>query len=498
METDASPTIRAVLAATLEAQAKDWGRNQVGGAASFKYLGDQHIKVAPSRLTQLTDPEFEIEIKKANLASQAKAITGFASSVYKVLAFLTDKGIGDARLRVTGEARDHLVCNLVESYWPKSPVAGIVEFGSKAAQDWIKQSIISAATRTRTDRELNIQVNIVKWGPFSHRPFAQNESEQDAHFLLEYGRGLLATVDPVSFDASAKPLALIPTSGTTSQVSSVFIEKDFEDAIADVPQSKPGEWRVTLGIYDSLIRQYRGYTFVTYPIRVPIVGLVLSASTTPEIKDQNLLTFLEARHRNSTAEDSAWAFAVPEESGHLFLGRILPSAKIALLDEKRTGTVSLTAEQIAERLVFEFSEAGKAIVFASDTILCAQTHRELARLAKSGKFSVFPVSQAKGSQNEFSFRTGFMLRDEDQKLANLLSSAQSEMFRSAWQSEKLLRHLLRMSAAWVATENPDWPFPLFSIDNECLSELASTPSCRSKILKIIDEHSNLIDLGEIT
>lgn len=479
-DTNDEAALRRELTEALETPAKQWGGSQPYGAPSFKYLGDHHIKTAPKRLSEIVDPQFVIDVLGKSKVSMSKAVTGFAASLFKVVAFLAEKGLAPRSLMVEGAEREKLIVALVHAYWPST---GDVSFESPLVQGWIRQGILSAANAARTDRELSIQVNLVEWGPFSFKSEPSDGEIVANTFLRSYGRSLLAAVDPVSFDST----------------KGVFKDVSFEDALDAVPKSLPGRWQVTLGIYDSLIRRYRGYSFVTYPLRVPVAGLLLSSSSVPGGSEHSLIETVErTASTNRDGDASARAFALPEESGHLFLGRILPSSQIALLDRPRPGQPSLTADQIAGLLLDEVARDSRSIVFVSDTVLCAQVHKRLLTRSAGQGTAVCPLQQPPGDRAEFSFRTGIMLRDEDKKLHDLFGAAQQELLRSTWQSEQLFKRLLADGVGWLKAEGLDWPGPLFALDREGLTELAPTAKRQKRLLAIAAEYADIIDVGELT
>jgi hypothetical protein len=476
--------LRKSFAEALEVPAKEWGRNQDDGSGSFKYLGDKHIRVSPKRLAELADSGFAIALANKSAVARSKLITGIAASIYRTLSFLADKGLGDKNLHADEPGRGGLVIDLIKAYWPEVPENDAAEFRSASVQAWIRQGIIGAAQQVRTDRDLAILVNVVEWGPFSFVNERTDHGRAEAHFQFEYGRRILAAVDPVSFNAELS----LSANGASAKV---FQDVSFAKAMEDIPTSVPGKWRITLGVYDSLIRRYRGFSFVPFPIRIPVAGIIIGkADQIANVGQNELVEFLAGEAKAESSRTEPWAFVVKEESGHLFLGRMISNDQIGFIE-------SVKSKEICDILLEISKNRDCSIIFTSDTILTSQVYTHLKVNNIDDDTIIKPLLQKEGHFCDFSFQTGFMIREEDQKLSNLIRAAHTEIFRSQWMSEMLLNYLLEKSECWMKALEIDWKFPLFAIDSECLAQLANTSVRGEQIISLVKSFGNLVDIGDI-
>lgn len=491
VHTNANPPGRAELAAALQV-AKTWSA-QTLGVGSFKKLGPL-VRTSPTRLADLASATYCLPLEMGKVATNGKTVVGFAASVYRTVHWLVSHNYGKVAAPVgfqkwveslgtgsEGSPRFALaVVTLIGEYWPQENITGI-QPGDELVRGWIETGINTASQALENEDALSIAVSVIEWGPFSFVPKSAPSATSEAlpppilnSFLVKYGSSALSTIDPVRFDLSAKDL---------------FSPKSLKDALESVPDSQPGKWQAILGLYDSLFRQYDGFRFVTFPIRVPVVGLLLSKGVDQQPSHNNFIdTFCD--------QGVAMAYAVDRESGHLFLGRLRSNSKIAPISLENS-----SAENVLSYLLERLNESGEGrLGFVSDSVLCFELLRQWELMGLGAEVSLRILPQKNGSQSEFSFRTGFMVREEDSKLITMLQAAQLEMFRSEWKVHELFRLLISSTREWISSlgqNSKNWPGPFFALNGQCLTELAPSEPRKRRLLEIINQEGDgLFDIGE--
>lgn len=489
-----------------------------GLTASYKAMGPM-IGTAPKRLGELDNSEFKLDFAKTadetedTTASDIHALTstsamqkdnvvlsktvvGFSNSIYRVVHWLMNTVVRGDGLSVMGDlvivsdadgrplVNDESVKRLIAEYWPENDFS--YKPDSPPSSRWIEQGMAAAAGELSRQTSLSISVSVVDWGPFSRSlsgfvPGWANRKretypERRAKWaiidspIVNYASNLLAAIDPIQFSADTEGL---------------FEVKPFAEALATTKKSAAGQWQVVLGLYDNLFRQYGGHKFITMPIRVPVVALRLSASG-HEPAEENFDDIFRAQ-----TESSRRFCAISQESGHLFLGRVV--AKDAI-----TPLISQTSEPkaIYKELKAQLASHGSEVVFVSDSILSYQVWLSFKNDDEVDRPSCQIIGQAKGRAGEFSFRNGFMVREEDTKLLSMLESAQQEVFRSRLKAENMVTHLIAATKDWRG-DDIGWTERFFVLDDGCFNELAPDRSRRESLLKIIKEQDDSAQIIEI-
>jgi hypothetical protein len=201
-------------------------------------------------------------------------------------------------------------------------------------------------------------------------------------------------------------------------------------------------WAATLGLYDTLYRRFKGYRFVTFPVRVPLVGLVVKAGDSAEISQLAFSDLFEL-----TTDPVR---AVSYDVGHLFLGTILPNERIEPFENR------MSSAELAHGLR-RAAISDRSVVFLADGVLALQV---FAQLSIFRGVSIRVVGQGDAHRHELSYRIGFMLREEDHDLAGLLDSSQRELFRTSWRATGVFRSLFDGVGAWLKSQEFDqksWP-----------------------------------------
>lgn len=450
---------------------------------------------APSRISELASAEFFLDLGGAESVRSdhavRKAIVGFASSLYKVIEWLTqvlpnelaDRALG--ALVMQHGARSGRTVNseklvaLIGEFWPVD--SADYQLGDQRCQYWIEQGISQAQGEVARVTSLSIEVAVVEWGPFStpvlghslgssRRQSALNTEDQYVKSDLavldtpigNYGSSLLATIDPIQFRAD---------------VDGLFVRKSLQAALSGLPSSKAGKWQVALGVYDSLYRQYEGYRFVTLPIRTPIMAIEFCSDHARNGQPDTVFETIDfSRYLTDLCnkDSEKRVFVVPKESGHLAVGRFLESESISELSEYSDDPASIF-EQIST-----YSDGNDSALFISDTIMCCELYKHARSLSAGKKLRL--IFQDRPS--EFSFRIGFMVREEDEKLLRMLSLAQREMFRSPAKVKNLILHLSEATAIWA--NGLSWDSPFFVIDREGLEEFSRDSKEREQIIDFIN------------
>ena len=167
------------------------------------------------------------------------------------------------------------------------------------------------------------------------------------------------------------------------------------------------------------------------------------------------------------------------------MGRIRASADIVPLS-----LPDAVPETVFASLKDAIVASGSDVLFVSDTILChgvwslAQTDPDC--------FCVELISQTHPA--EFSFRNGFMVREGDAKLIEMLRWAQQEVFRSSSKTKHILEHLVIATRNWQSGID-GWSQTFFIIDQECIAELAPTRRHRQAILEYVrDSAADIIQI----
>ena len=190
-------------------------------------------------------------------------------------------------------------------------------------------------------------------------------------------------------------------------------------------------------------------------------------------------------------------FAVSEESGHLFLGAMRPHATFEALPNNFT--TDQIAANLASKMLHDGADQSK-IIFAGDSILCAEIFSKLQIHVFTKKIEVTVIDQGAHNFHEISHRTGFMIRDQDHKLFNMLKESQEYILRSRWRMWTMLDSLIDGTKEWmndISLNSIGWNRPIFSIDQECLSELSGSRNREAETLAEISARAgNIFDIGD--
>lgn len=465
-----------------------------GKPAGFKPLGSI-IGTAPRRLSEICSEDFFLDFGPPESPKSehavGKTVLGFASSIYKVVEWLAQTLPPEVALVTLGplhnRERDHgaaranifALKDLLAEFWPKNYYD--YAFWSTRCQKWIEQGFSAAQGEFSRASSLSIVVSVVEWGPFSTPvpgfvprsivcdvASVRNDVSRLSRApvtdtpIVNYGASLLAAIDPIQFRPDLEGL---------------FVTKALQDALTGLPSSRAGKWQVALGVYDSLYRQYEGYNFITLPIRTPIMAVEFHGRGNSS--EKRSLHFGRADFSNLFAEHSSnhtdfEVFVIPRESGHLAIGRLVEARLIKEIDITKAEPSEIFDEIERRR------DRKKKAYFVSDTILCFALYKALIEGDQlAGTKFLF-----QDRPSDFSFRTGFMLREEDQKLYRMMIAAQREVFRSPAKAINLIAHLAAATRAWVGEIH--WPFPFFVIDAEGLDEMSRDDASREQIRSYLD------------
>lgn len=389
------------------------------------------LRMAPSRLGSFLDSGFAIKLdEKDSAGRKQKLVSGFTASLYRTAKWLVQNGHLVSEKWARASDREQCVRSLVRSYWDPEKAA---VFGTSAVQNAIRHGYASEDLAVDHRARVRVTATVLNWGPFAH----VGQDGKAAGFLREYGDKLLRGIDPLECETDFP------------------IEDELSAALANLPKSRKDEWVATIGLYDDLYRRFKGLEFVTFPLRVPLVGLIVSRDEVG-----HTLNFSEVFGRKGGLR----RFAIDHEVGHLFLGSILGGDEISVIDSKKRH------EEIAV-LLQEAADADGSVAFLADAVLSAELY---AALQKLKGVHVQPLGQGDDRRHELAYRIGFVLRAEDQELVELLEASQKELFRTSWMVKGLFESLVDGAKAWSAKHKLDslgWEEPIFVLDDGDIAEL---------------------------
>jgi hypothetical protein len=413
----------------------------------------REMKVAPSRAADWTRNSYNLTITEGGTvfggARLRKAVSGFVSSVERALDWLRTNGFAEeVKTLVSAEG-------ILAGYWPPDqrellttdPVINGVKDGMSAVEPQFPV------------QEMRIEVRIVPWEIFTHWDGSPGEAPQASNtgFFWSYADAVLKSVDPLD--------------------SIIDLEKSTFAQALDLPVGGRADVKIlSLGLYDTLHREFRGVEFVGIPLfRVPLVGL--------EIRRENgglaeRLDFETAFGRNPVAP-----FAVEHEVGHLFLRSIARDKdSITRIPDYKD------PRDVAERLHEAVMEGapGAPVTFLGDGTIALGVY---ARLRNIRGISVEVIKQE--FPHELSYSIGFMVREEDQGFLRLLRAAQAGILTTPWRVTGLLERLLEGLESW--TDNflirdalLDWgETPIFLFDPEDLRRAGLAPAPAKRLARKI-------------
>lgn len=468
-----------------------------GKPSGFKAMG-RLIGTAPRRLSEICSDQFHLDFGSSDSPKSehavGKTIIGFASSVYKVVDWLAQtlppedarQTLGNLLDPPDGQrAQTNLagMNDLLQEFWPSDCLD--FRFEVQQCQHWISQGISLAQGESARTASLSIVVSVVEWGPFSTPVFGHVPGSARRRCSLpdggraaspilpiidspigNYGSSLLAAIDPVQF----RP-----------DVDGLFVKKSLRDALSGLPSSRAGKWQVALGVYDSLYRQYEGYQFVTMPVAVPIMALQFDNGdewTGERPSEFQKLSFVDLFSESDDAVGDFEIFVIPRESGHLAIGKISDPQKIRTLSSDGSQPLELVDEILRTR--------NRKLIsyFVSDSILCYSIYNSIKRSLPG----TVVRSLYQDRPSDFSFRIGFMVREQDEKLLKMLHLAQKEVFRSPAKAKNLITHLSAATSSWAS--DIAWPFPFFVIDCDCMDEMSRDARSRSELVDFVERQPN--------
>lgn len=400
------------------------------------------MNIAPVRLGQFLDPGFTLWLtersgltepsdskKKSPSSDPRKRIMGFAASVGRACAWLSSE-----EMPRTPSLDNETVANIVRGY--------IGEDQNYKFDDTFRTIVaeaLSAVGSIPSEDPIPVNIALLKWGPFGT-------------FLEKYGRLLVDRLNPISH---------------VSQHKEFYDEKkSLQEILRFCEDNKLDPNCAGLGVYDSLFRRFRGFQFVTFPLRVPLIGVVaVPAEAEPTAFNFEAVFGPEPRIPVLTLD---------KEVGHLFVASNLDDRRrdlFRVLSHK--GTESEVAALVAADMRDAAEKERSAVGFLSDGILAAEVANNLRRFRD---VSVHVVPQDRNSAHQLAHRIGFMLPEQNRRLAEFLELGQRELVRAPWLLKRLLQELLRGIEDWWNTLDAscreNWSAPIFLFCDADLEELA--------------------------